>query len=48
VRAEAIVVEIEMAQGDMGGKEGDKRGLGVEAKGVVVEVDSVQVGQVKD
>lgn len=41
--AEAIVVKIEVAQRDVRCQEGDEGRLGVEAKGVVVEVDGVEV-----
>ena len=46
--AEAVVVEIEVPQRDVGGQEGDERRLGVQAEGVVVEVDSVEVREVED
>jgi len=43
VGTEAVVVEVEMAQRDVRGEEGDERCLHVQAEGVVVEVDGVQV-----
>ena len=43
--AEAVVVEDEVAEGDMLGEEVDEGGLRVEAKGVVGEVDGIEVGE---
>lgn len=43
--AEAVVVEDEVAEGDVLGEEVDEGRLGVEAEGVVGEVDGVEVGQ---
>lgn len=48
VGAQAVVVEVEVLQGDVCGEEGDEWRLCVEAKSVVVEVDGVELGEVQD
>lgn len=48
MRAEAVVVQVEVLQGHVGGEESHERGLGVETEGVVVEVDGGEVGMVQD
>lgn len=45
---EAVVVEVQVLKGHVRGEEGDKRGLGVEAERIVVQVDGVEVRQVKN
>lgn len=46
--AEAVVVEVQVAQGDVRGEEGDEGRLHVEAEGVVVEVYGVEVGELEE
>lgn len=48
VGTEAVVVEVQVLERDVGGEEGDKGSLGVEAESVVVEVYRVQLGEVED
>lgn len=48
MRAEAVIVQVEVLQGHVGGEESHERGLGVETEGVVVEVDGGEVGMVQD
>lgn len=46
--AEAVVVEVQVAQGGVRGEEGDEGRLHVEAEGVVVEVYGVEVGELEE
>ncbi|MBE3046263.1 hypothetical protein IMZ48_27745 [Candidatus Bathyarchaeota archaeon] len=43
VRAEAIVVEVEVLQRDVLGEELDERRVGVDAEGVVAQVDGAEL-----
>jgi hypothetical protein len=43
VGTEAVVVEVEVAQRDVRGEEGDEGCLHVQAEGIVIEIDSVQI-----
>lgn len=43
--AEAVVVQDEVAEGDVLGEEVDEGRLGVEAEGVIGKVDGVEVGE---
>lgn len=45
---ETVVVQIQVLKGHVGGQKGHKRGLGVEAEGIVVKVDGGKVGVVQD
>lgn len=45
---EAVVVQMEVLKGHVGGEKSHKRGLSVEAEGIVVEVDGGKVGVVQD
>jgi hypothetical protein len=46
--AQAVVVEVEVLERNVGGKEGNEGRLGVQAEGVVVKVDGVELGEVED
>lgn len=48
VRAEAVVVEVEVLEGDVLGEELDERRVGVDAEGVVAQVDGEELGEVED
>ncbi len=48
MRAEAVVVEVQVLQGHVRGEKGDDGGLRIEAKGIIVEVDGVEVREVED
>lgn len=43
----AIVVKVEVLEGDVGGEEGHERRLHVKAEGIVVQVDCVKLGEVE-
>ena len=45
---EAVVVEVQVLEGHVRREEGDNGCLRVEAKGIVVEVDGVEVREVED
>lgn len=45
---QAVVVEVEVLERNVGGKEGNEGRLGVQAKGVVVKVDGVELGEVEN
>ena len=44
--AESVVVQVEVLEWYVGGKEGDQGSLGVQTESVVVQVDRVQFGEV--
>jgi hypothetical protein len=48
VRAEAVVVEVEVLQGHVGCQEGNQRRLCVQPKGIVVDVDCVEFREVEN
>lgn len=48
VRAEAIVVEVEVLEGDVLREELDERRVGVDAEGVVAQVDGAELRQIED
>jgi len=43
MRAQSVVIENEMLEGNMGGEKGHKRCLGIEAECIVVQVDSMEI-----
>ena len=45
---EAVVIEVEVAEGNMGGEECDKWRLHVETESVIVHVDGVEVWEVEE
>ena len=48
MRTQPVVVQVQMLQRHVGSEESDQGRLGIQAKGVVVEVDRAQVGQVEN
>ena len=48
MRAQSIVVQVQMLERHVGGKEGDEWRLRVEPKGIIVQIDRGKFGKVKD
>jgi len=48
MRSEAVVVEIKVLEGDMGGQECDKRGLCVQTESIVIQIDCIELWEVED
>lgn len=46
--AHAVVVQVKVLERNVGGEESHERRLNIQAKGIVVEVDSVELGKVED
>ena len=48
MRTHAVVVQVEVLKGDVGGEESHERRLNVQAESIVVQVDSGEFGEVED
>lgn len=48
MRAHAVVVQVEVLKRDVGGEESHERRLNVQAESIIVQIDSVEVGEVED